>query len=309
MAIQLLARIRRALRRRGAAEGLRRGADALRPRPAGRAGPGRRSTVRRFLPSSGRTAPARCRPRSPSSGSGSSTDLEPGSPAYNIPTAVRLDGRLDINVLRRALERSRSAATRSSGQRSPRRAASCGWSSRVRSKLALPVEDLSGLSPRPSPVARHGAHAGGGGAPLRPGPRAARPRRAHPPRRRPPHRPGDDAPHRLRRLVARRPDPRGLGALRRLPPRRALASARAAPSSTPTSPPGSATGCGASVLDQQLDYWTGQLDGARHAGAADRPAPAGGLERPRRRVAPRRFPPRCSTPCGRWAARREPRCT
>src|SRR5262249_51854058 len=29
--------------------------------------------------------------------------LQPGSPAYNIPIAVRLDGRLDVDALRRAL--------------------------------------------------------------------------------------------------------------------------------------------------------------------------------------------------------------
>jgi len=70
--------------------------------------------------------------------------LQPGSPAYNMPTAVRLDGRLDIEALRRALaevvrrhEILRTTFADDGGV--PRQVIADSL------ELPLPVEDLSGL--------------------------------------------------------------------------------------------------------------------------------------------------------------------
>ncbi len=214
--------------------------------------------------------------------------LEPGSAAYNIPTAVQLDGRLDVEALRRALEEvvRRHEVLRTTF------ASNGGIPTQVHRRVARitaadpgPLRDSRGAAARAGRAAR----ADGGGARLRPGPRTPRPRRAHPARRGPPRRPGDDAPHRLRRLVARRPDPRGLGALRRL---RCAASPRrwpSRPSSTPTSPPGSANWLQDDVLEQQLGYWTRQLAGLRTAGSPDRSIPSPGPQRARRRTVCRRI--------------------
>jgi acyl carrier protein len=70
--------------------------------------------------------------------------LQPGSPAYNIPTAVRLEGRLDVDALRRALsevvrrhEILRTTFTTDGGLPQPVIADSL--------QLPLPVEDLADL--------------------------------------------------------------------------------------------------------------------------------------------------------------------
>ena len=70
--------------------------------------------------------------------------LQPGSPAYNIPTAVRLDGRLDLDALRRSLQEivRRHEALRTTFADDggvPRQVIADSL------ELPLPVEDLSDL--------------------------------------------------------------------------------------------------------------------------------------------------------------------
>ena len=111
--------------------------------------------------------------------------------------------------------------------------------------------------------------------PVRPVARAADPRPADAPGRRRARAAGDHAPHRLRRLVDRGA---GAGAGGRCTPPSAAARptrCRRCRSSTPTTPPGSAAGCG-EVLAAQAGLLAGAPGRrARAAGAADRPSAAG----------------------------------
>ena len=108
--------------------------------------------------------------------------LAPGSPAYNIPTVVELDGRLDVDALRRALaevvrrhEVLRTTFADDGGV--PRQVIA------ETLELPLPIEDLSGLAEDHQREARPGVRPRGGRPPLRPGPRPAGPRRPDPPGR------------------------------------------------------------------------------------------------------------------------------
>ena len=112
-----VARARR-VRRRAAA------ARPLREPDRRRRWPRRRATVEPGRPRSrscpaGRRAGAGCRSPSPSSGSGSSTSSSPAAPAYNIPAAVRLRGRLDRRGPAPGPRRDRRAATRCCAPPSP----------------------------------------------------------------------------------------------------------------------------------------------------------------------------------------------
>ena len=89
----------------------------------------------------------------------------------------------------------------------------------------------------------------GPAAACRPAPAGRRGARASP----------DDAPHRLRRLVDGRPRPRAGRALRGLLAPGSRRRCRSCPSSTPTSPSGSGSGCRARSWSRSSRYWKRQL--------------------------------------------------
>ena len=187
-------------------------------------------------------------------------------------------GPLDVAALERSLTRS-CAATRRCGPRFAEvgRRAACSviappgpFALRARSTSSgLPQAErrrscgacalargAAALRPRPRPAAA-------GARSLRLGPSGARAA-------------ADHAPHRLRRLVDGRADPRAGGALRGLPRRAGPRRCRSCRSSTPTTPPGSASGCRARSWSGSSPTGDGSSAGAAGAGAADRPpAPAG----------------------------------
>ena len=218
--------------------------------------------------------------------------LEPGSAAYNMPAAVRLEGALDAAALRARASRSWCAATR---RCAPPSAPQDGQPVQVihpPAPLPLPVVDLRGAARGRARGRRPGGWPRGGAAALRPRARArccarrccgwARSEHVllltH-------------APHRLRRLVHGRAGARAGRALRGL---RRRAGPRRCPScrcSTRTTPSGSASGCRARCWSAQLGYWQQQLAGAPAALElpTDRPAPG-------RADLPRRQRCRCALP-------------
>ena len=104
----------------------------------------------------------------------------------------------------------------------------------------------------------------------------------------------DDAPHRLRRLVDRRARPRARGALRGLPPGRAVAAARAADPVRRLRRLAAAAGSPATCSDDSSTTGRRSSRALAGAGAADRPPPA---RRPAAAAAsgPSRSRRRCST--------------
>ncbi len=146
----------------------------------------------------------------------------------------------------------------------------------------------------------------GGRAPLRPGGGAAPPGYAAAPggaRLRPPL---HDAPRRLRRLVRRRPRPRGLRPLPRRSPRASPRRSRSCRSSTPTSPPGSAatsratssgrsSTTGASAWPAHPPCWSSRSTTPAPPGSARAAPPS-----------PSTSPPNARAPCASWRAAREP---
>ena len=291
----VVSRVREALRRRAAAARALRGARPWPrwPRAVERGRRPRRAAPRAADRPGAAPDGGRCRSPSPRSASGSSTSSQPGSPAYNIPAAVRLRGALDVGGPGRAPSARSSAATRCCAPSSPPvdGAPVAGRSAPAR-RAARRVVDLAALpaAAREAEAARAGRRGGRAGrSTSRAGPllraRPAAPRRrdehallAHP------------APHRLRRLVAgraRRASWRPSTAPSRGRARRRCPSCR---SSTPTSPPGSATGCRARCWSAQLGYWRGALAGAPPCSSC----PPTGRARPRRS---RRGGARIRAPC------------
>ncbi len=146
------------------------------------------------------------------------TQLEPASPWYNMPLAVRFQGPLDPALLERAADRDPPPSREPAHHLRPaRRGAGAG---RVPTGALQPAggrsrRDLSRRDHRPS---RGGAAAGrgGGAAPLRPPAGAALAPAGAAAGRRGPRGDADPAPHRFRRLVGRPLPPRADGLLRRL---------------------------------------------------------------------------------------------
>ena len=220
--------VARDLRRRAAAAPAVRGADGRR---AGAAGARRRSAPERARPRR-RSSPvprlAAARSPSPRSGSGSSIGWSRAAAAYNVPLALRLRGRLDAAALGAALGEI-VRAPRGAAHQLPRRG---------------PRGSLQVIAPPPPAVAA-GRRSGGAarrrgrGAPARPARRRRRPfdlsagsaaalprccgwaARTH-------IAAADDAPHRLRRLVAGGLAAGAVGALRGVLGRPAVAAAGAA---------------------------------------------------------------------------------
>ena len=170
LATQVMSRVRERLRRRAAAARPVRGADGGGPRRADRGG------------AAGRRGPARSAARAGAAGRAPLPlsfaqqrlwfldQLEPGSPLYNIPVALRARGPLDAAALARGLGEivRRHEALRTRLRRAGRRAGAGDRSRRRRSPL--PVVDLSGL-PESRREARGAAPGRRGGRP------AVRPRR------------------------------------------------------------------------------------------------------------------------------------
>ncbi len=190
-------------------------------------------------------------------------------------------GELDVDALRAGARRGRPPPRGRCARRSPPTDGVPDAGHRAeRSSCALPVERPRPTSPRPSARPRPSRRvARGGAAAVRPGARARSSAPACSGSAEREHvRPGDDAPHRLRRLVDRRPDPRGRGALRRLP---RAASPRRCPSrrsSTPTTPPGSAAGSRARCSRRSSPTGRSQLAGVPTLELPDRPAAPAGHE-------------------------------
>ena len=116
------------------------------------AGRGRRRTRRPIAPR--RARGRRCRSRSRSSASGSSTSSSRAAALYNIPAAVRLDGRLDVGGARAQRSTRSCAATRCCA----RRFADGGRAARCRSSPPAPAVDVP--VDRPERLRRSGARGG-----------------------------------------------------------------------------------------------------------------------------------------------------
>ena len=179
-----------------------------------------------------------------------------GAPPTTCPTRCGCEGALDVGALRRSLralaarhEPLRTVFAEAGGRAGAGRAAAA--------PVALPVADLAGL-----PAARAGGGdpaAGGGGdaAPVRPGARAADAGAAGARRGGGARAALHAAPRRRGRLVAGRADPRGVGAVRRVLAGRGAALPRC-PSSTATTPRGSAPG---SAARRWSGRWAGGASG------------------------------------------------
>ncbi len=207
-----------------------------------------------------RTASSSFRCRSASTGCGWSTSSTPNS-AYSLPVLWRVAGGLDPAILEKALNEivRRHEILRTT------------FSSRngelvqvifPEARLRLPFVDLSSL-PEPEREARALKQATRGEpAALRPRPGSPVP--GAPVAHRQPRSPASaqHAPHRRRRLVGRRADSGARRALRRVRPSRDPRHCRTCPSSTRTSPSGSANGARKAVFEEHARFWKAALAGA-----------------------------------------------
>ena len=234
--------------------------------------------------------------------------LEPGNTTYNCPAVVRVTGPLDPEIVRRAFE---AIVHRHESLRSTFHARGDARVVEVLPPAPLPMEviDLCDLPPddREARARRLSDREGRKPFDLARGPmlRLAVIRlgpQDH-------FRPDDGPPHRLRRLVDRRPGPRVHDAL---PGDRRRPTAEFPP--LPIQYPDFAYWQRRWLADGRLD---GQLDlleeaTSRHpaaAGPADRSAPAASLDVPRGGGAAERSRRRSSPGCGRSASAKARRCS
>ncbi len=215
--------------------------------------------------------------------------LAPGGSAYNLAAAVRLRGGLEVAALAAAF---REIARRhevlgatygASGGRPFQRAGAGADPELPRVDLSGLAADLSGLRPAAAAGARRGGPGGPGsrrgGAAVRPRARSAAPHRPPAPVGGRSPAGGDDAPHRLRRLVHGHPRPRARRALR--------GGGRPAA-------PAAGTARGAAHPVRRLRGVAAALDGGGGAGGRARPLarrprrPARGARAAGRPAAPRR---------------------
>ncbi len=201
--------------------------------------------------------------------------LEPGSPLYNVPVALRLSGRLDAAALdARRSARSCAATRRCAPPSRSWRASPCRSSTRRRRWRS--TWWTSARSRRRSAKWRRGVSRCGSTAPVRPRGGAAAARAAAAAGGRRARAAADDAPHRHRRLVD------GRARRARSPPstrRTSRAKSRRCRScrcSMRTSRRGSASGCSGEVLERSSPTGARQLAGAPPLLElpTDRPRPA-----------------------------------
>ena len=234
--------------------------------------------------------------------------LEPGSTAYHMPSALRLRGPLDPRVLERALGevvRRHEALRTTFGETEgvPFQVVHPAGAAR------LELTDLSRLAARGARGRGPPAGAGRGAAPLRPARGAALPYPAAAPGRGRSRAGAGHAPRRQRRLEHGRALPRAERAVRGVRARRA--------SPLPELPVQYAdfavwqrAWLGGEVLERQIAWWRERLAGrAPAAGAPHGPSPRRGAGHPRRTRVPRAPAPDGARGCGRWPGAREPRCT
>ncbi len=201
--------------------------------------------------------------------------LEPGNPAYNMPSAVRLSGAVSVEDLCADLRRDRAPPRGAAHHfRVARRPAGAGHRAGFHPRAAGARPHRPGGSGAGGAGARAGA--GGGPAAFRPRARAAAAAEPGPARRARPPAAGDDAPHRLATAGPWACCMREIAALYEAFSEACRPRCPSCPCSTPTSRTGSASGCAATSWRRSSATGGGSSAGAPRVLElpADRPRPA-----------------------------------